>query len=207
MKKYVKVYFEKAIKKKKEHERLKAEKAKKAAEKAGAAAPLKREATPEKEEEVILTDDEDEDDKIKQDPESPAVPDTYDENLKRKRDDEEVMSMNGTPIKRFKSESPPPPPPPPPAVAGVPMDEDSSPDTPSLLTPMNVDISSKDGRSHTNGFKALPLHSNSLDEMKMDYVQTSDFQPESPEAPAYDDAASTPPDSPRPRSPTAIAAA
>ena len=131
VKKYVQDYFEKAVAKKKEHDKKKAERKPKEAQSGG---PITSEPTAEvKEGEKLENSDgdqdmatsDDEDTKRKQETATPITP--LDqllnaEGLKRKRggDDDPDNIMNedqdATPSKRLRSETPPPPPPPPPST-------------------------------------------------------------------------------------------
>ena len=126
VKKYVKEYFDKAVAKKREHEKKKAERRSKEGESAVSPAPalgteVKKEGESDGDQDMAMSDDDDE--KPKLESTTPATPSdmlSQVEGLKRKRlNDEDPESMkfgdNGaTPSKRLKSESPPPPPPPPP---------------------------------------------------------------------------------------------
>jgi histone-lysine N-methyltransferase SETD2 len=129
VKKYVQDYFEKAVAKKKEHDKKKGERKVKEAMSGGPAvselaAEVKKEEEnhSDGEQDVAMSDDEDV--KPKQETATPITP--LDqllnaEGLKRKRgEDDDPDSIkkedkNATPIKRLRSETPPPPPPPPPA--------------------------------------------------------------------------------------------
>ena len=136
VKKYVKEYFDKAVAKKREHEKKKAGRRSKEEESAVSPTPvMAAEVKKEEEEESdgdqdMAMSDDDEYEKPKQESETPVTP--LDqllqaEGLKRKRvKDEDPVDMKleddeATPSKRLKSESPPPPPPPPPAD-GTPPD-------------------------------------------------------------------------------------
>lgn len=135
MKKFVQEYFEKAVAKKREHDKKKAERKAQDIESGtlAASAPspdAQKEDESDGDQDMAMSDDEDE--KVKQETATPITP--LDqlmiaEGLKRKRDtDDDPDSIkkeheNGTPSKRLKSETPPPPPPPPPASA---MPEDPS---------------------------------------------------------------------------------
>lgn len=129
IKKYVQDYFEKAVTKKKEHDKQKAER--KAREETSgtpqtmvpASEGTGEEEDSDRDQNIALSDDEEAEQKH-----DSAIPVTpldqllIAEGLKRKRetDDEpergEPEDENATPSKRFKSESPPLQPPPPPAV-------------------------------------------------------------------------------------------
>lgn len=126
VKKYVHEYFEKAVAKKKEHDKKKVEK-KAGAEESGMpeqSAPtpsVKKEEESDEGQDIALSEDEDE--KPKQESATPVTPMDQlliAEGLKRKRRTDDTLngiSKDGeesVPSKRLKSESPPPPPPPPP---------------------------------------------------------------------------------------------
>lgn len=137
VKKYVKEYFDKAVAKKREHEKKKAERSSKEGESAASptavtVAHVKKEEEESDGDQDMAMSDDDEYDKPKQESATPVTP--LDqllqaEGLKRKRaKDEDPVDMKledneATPSKRLKSESPPPPPPPPPPPAdGTPPD-------------------------------------------------------------------------------------
>ena len=120
VKKYVQDYFEKAVAKKKDHEKRKAERKVKEEENSGMKG---EEDDSDRDPNMAKSDDDD----AKQKPGSmtPATPLeqlSIAEGLKRKRtsgspvDPWEEQGESSTPNKRLKSESPPPPPPPPPAA-------------------------------------------------------------------------------------------
>ncbi len=126
IKKYVQDYFEKAVTKKKEHDKKKAER-KTMVEERGiteGTAPnpdVKKEDDSDEGQDMAMSEDEDE--KPKQESGTPVTPMDQlliAEGLKRKRgidDNPNVIKKEdeeATPSKRLKSESPPPPPPPPP---------------------------------------------------------------------------------------------
>ncbi|CAF9914110.1 MAG: histone methyltransferase set2 [Alectoria fallacina] len=135
VKKYVKEYFDKAVAKKREHEKKKAERRSKEGESAVSPTPpmvadAKREEEESDGDQDMAMSDDDEDEKPKLEPATPVTPSdqlSQVEGLKRKRvNDEDPDSIKledneATPSKRLKSESPPPPPPPPPAD-GTPPD-------------------------------------------------------------------------------------
>ena len=138
VKKYVKEYFDKAVAKKREHEKKKAERKSQVGELAASPVPViasdvkKEEEESEGDQDMAMSDD-DEDGKPKLESATPVTPSDQllqAEGLKRKRlDNEDADSMKledneSTPSKRIKSESPPPPPPPPPAD-GTPPDSTS----------------------------------------------------------------------------------
>ncbi len=122
VKKYVKEYFDKAVAKKRDHDKKKADRK----EKEGAAssvAPLANETFDKEEPDSAdenLMDMSDDEAKV---PSVSGTPDSGQlngEGLKRKRDEDgirgaEDFDEDAANSKRFKSESPPPPPPPPPA--------------------------------------------------------------------------------------------
>ena len=132
MKKYVKDYFDKAVAKKKEHDRKKTEK--RAKEGGSTESPTNPKVdTPIKKEEESDDDDvmvmsEDEDVKVELKSETPITPleqVANGDNLKRKReaddDSNEIKSEydDATPSKRPRSITPPAPPPPPPPTEGM----------------------------------------------------------------------------------------
>lgn len=132
VKKYVQEYFEKAVAKKKEHDKKKAER-KGNADEGGFSEgtppkPCVKEAESDDEQDMAMSEEEDE--KPKRESATPVTPMDQlliSEGLKRKRgiDSNPSFTEKGdeeaTPSKRLKSESPPPPPPPPP-VNEVEMD-------------------------------------------------------------------------------------
>ena len=134
VKKYVHDYFEKAVVKKKEHDRKKSERKAREVELGGpltstTATKVKKDEEEEEksdgEHDVAMSDDEDL--KLKREsatPMTPLDPQSNAEGLKRKREEDEPDDMrrdDATPSKRLRSETPPPPPPPPPAN-GTPLD-------------------------------------------------------------------------------------
>ncbi len=137
VKKYVQDYFEKAVVKKKEHDRKKAERKAKEVELGGPSASttatrVKKEEEDESDGEHDVAMSDDEDARLKREsatPITPLDPQSNAERLKRKREEDEPDDMNrddATPSKRLRSETPPPPPPPP-LVNGIPL----GPSTPS----------------------------------------------------------------------------
>jgi len=142
VKKYVQEYFEKAVAKKKEHDKKKAERKGKAGEGglSDGTPPkpcVKKEAESDDEQDMAMSEEEDE--KPKRESATPVTPMDQlliSEGLKRKRgiDGNPSFTEKGeeetTPSKRLKSESPPPPPPPPP-FNEVPMDTLVDPNEPS----------------------------------------------------------------------------
>ena len=136
VKKFVKEYFEKAVAKKREHEKKKAERTSKEGDSAASSTPAVIAGVKEKEkgesdgDQDMAMSDEDEDEKPKLAPATPVTPSDQlmqAERLKRKRANNEDADMKleddeATPSKRLKSESPPPPPPPPPPADGTPPD-------------------------------------------------------------------------------------
>ena len=126
VKKYVKEYFDKAVAKKREHEKKKAERRSKEGESAASPTPalgakVRKEEESDGDQDMAMSDDdESEKPKLSTTPATPSDLLSQVEGLKRKRlNDEDPESIkfgdNGaTPSKRLKSESPPPPPPPPP---------------------------------------------------------------------------------------------
>ena len=135
VKKYVKEYFDKAVAKKREHDKRKAERRAKEGESAVSPIPamvaeVKEEEESDGDHDVAMSDD-NEDGKPKLESATPVTPSDQllqVEGLKRKRvKDEDPDSIKledneATPSKRHKSESPPPPPPPPPPPDGKPPD-------------------------------------------------------------------------------------
>lgn len=129
VKKYVQEYFEKAVAKKKEHDKRMSERKTKGED---SGTHVVTSETPEEKREEDENDgdedmamSEDEDVKLNQHFAAPVIPLDQlliTEGLKRKRDPNEVADTtneegeNITSCKRLKSESPPPPPPPPPAA-------------------------------------------------------------------------------------------
>ena len=139
VKKYVKEYFDKAVAKKREHEKKKAGRRGKEGESAASPTPAmvadvkKVEEESDGDQDMAMSDG-DECEKPKLESATPVTPSDQllqAEGLKRKRvNDEDPDSMKledheATPSKRLKSQSPPPPPPPPPAD-GTPPDLMSS---------------------------------------------------------------------------------
>lgn len=134
VKKYVKEYFDKAVAKKREHEKKKAERRSKEGVSGTPTTPAivagvkKEEEESDGDQDMAMSDD-DEDVKPKLESATPVTPSDqllHAEGLKRKRvNDEDPDSIKledheSTPSKRLKSESPPPPPPPPPPADGTP---------------------------------------------------------------------------------------
>ena len=161
VKKYVKEYFDKAVAKKKEHDK---EKAEKKAKDAGsmesptnprAETPVKKEEESDDEDLMVMSEDEGD---VKMEPksETPITPleqSVGGDGLKRKREaDDDCNGIKpeydgGTPSKRPRSITPPaPPPPPPPPMEGMPEDNAMMDD------PANyVDESSCDSSYLANG--------------------------------------------------------
>lgn len=137
VKKYVKDFFDKAVAKRCEHERKKAErKAKEGglAKSPVAATPdrdVKKEEESDGDEMMEMSDDEAGKEEQKSSPPvTPASAVINGDNLKRKRQDEDesnglkVEDLDATPSKVVKAETPPPPPPPPPPPAeDMPVEE------------------------------------------------------------------------------------
>ena len=133
VKKHVKEYFDKAVAKKREHEKKKAGRVSKEGDSAASparamVAEVKEEEESDGDQDMAMSDD-DEDGKPKLESATPVTPSDQllqAEGLKRKRaKDEGPTSMKtedseATPSKRHRSESPPPPPPPPPPADGTP---------------------------------------------------------------------------------------
>ena len=138
MKKHVKEYFDKAVAKKREHEKKKAERVSKEGEPAAPPTParvadVKEEGESDGDQDMAMSDDE-EDGKPKLESATPITPSDQllqGEGLKRKRvkdegaDSMKIEDSEATPSKRHKSESPPPPPPPPPPADGTPPNSTS----------------------------------------------------------------------------------
>lgn len=144
VKKYVKDYFDKAVAKKKEHDKKRAERKSNGGPPMGTPTPtfgpgVKKEEV-ESDGDMAISDDDDDDTekpKLNLDSATPATPiDTIlqTDGLKRKREnsnDQESINHKGgetTLNKRLKSQTPPPPPPPPP-----PLIDGPSPDAMTLL--------------------------------------------------------------------------
>lgn len=140
VKKYVKEYFDKAVAKKREHEKKKGERRGKEGESATSPTPamiaeVKKGEESDGDQDMAMSDD-DEYEKSKLESATPMTPSDQllqAEGLKRKRFNEEdndsfkFEDNEATPSKRLKSESPPsppspPPPPPPPPPAGTPSE-------------------------------------------------------------------------------------
>ena len=138
VKKHVKEYFDKAVAKKREHEKKKAERVSKEGESAVSPTPamvadVKEEGESDGDQDMAMSDD-DEDGKPKLESATPVTPSDQllqAEGLKRKRakdegpDSMKIENSEATPSKRHKSESPPPPPPPPPPADGTPPNSTS----------------------------------------------------------------------------------
>ena len=158
VKKYVHDYFEKAVVKKKEHDKKKSERKAKEVELGGSltsttATRVKKEEEEKSDGEHDVAMSDDEDAKLKQEsatPITPLDPQSNAEGLKRKREEDEPGDMkrdDATPSKRLRSETPPPPPPPP-LADGIPLDPS---------TPFNDII--ENGLSQTgtpNQYQTLP---------------------------------------------------
>lgn len=158
VKKYVHDYFEKAVVKKKEHDRKKSERKAREVELGGpltsttaTKAKKEEEEKSDGEHDVAMSDEEDM--KLKREsatPITPLDPQSNAEGLKRKREEDEPDDMrrdDATPSKRLRSETPPPPPPPPPAN-GIPLDP---------LTPSNDIIENGVSQMGTpNQYQTLP---------------------------------------------------
>ena len=135
IKKYVKDYFDKAVAKKKEHDKRKAERAKNDSTVTGSPAAqmepeVKEEYSDDNDEDVVLSENEDNLHARSQPPSTPANQLVNGESLKRKRTVDEGVngvdeaSADVTPSKRARSMTPPvPPPPPPPPTVADPTDE------------------------------------------------------------------------------------
>lgn len=146
VKKYVKDYFDKAVAKKREHDKKKAErKAKPGGSRESPAAvaetPVKKEDESDGEEVMVMSEDEDvKDEDVKEGPKSitPMTPIDQTINgdgLKRKREREhglngvKIEDEEATPSKRPRSLTPPAPPPPPPPAEGMPEDDSTMDDS------------------------------------------------------------------------------
>ena len=183
VKKYVHDYFDKAVVKKKEHDRKKSERKAKELE-AGGPLTLTTATRVKKEEEemsdgehdVAMSDDEDA--KLKREsatPITPLDPQSNAEGLKRKREEDEAGDMkrdDATPSKRLRSETPPPPPPPPPAD-GTALDPS---------TPLNDIIENGVSQTGTpNQYRILPDNGNYL----LDDSQIDSYEDPPPPPPPY----------------------
>jgi len=149
VKKYVQDYFEKAVAKKREHEKKKAERKAKDIESGVPAASVpspdvKKDDESDVDQDMAMSDDEEE--KVNQDSKTPVTP--LDqllivEGLKRKRDEDNDPNStkkeddSATPSKRTKPETPLPPPPPP--IPG------NIPEDPSILSnePLDDELSTE----------------------------------------------------------------
>ena len=133
VKKYVKEFFDKAVAKKKEHDKKKLErKAKDGGSIESPVIPTEIKAKKEEEEgigeDVAMSDDEDvKEERTSLTPMTPATQITNGDGLKRKREpnqdlgDIKLEDDDATPSKRPRSITPPAPPPPPPPAEGVPL--------------------------------------------------------------------------------------
>lgn len=135
MKKYVKEFFDKAVAKRREHDKKKAERQ---AREGGLAESLtavpdsgfkKEEDESDGDRGMDLSDDERKEKQASTPPVTPMDQIANGDGLKRKREDEEGPNgvkpedADGTPSKRPRSATPPPPPPPPPPAEGLPVDD------------------------------------------------------------------------------------
>ena len=176
MKKFVKEYFDKAVAKKLEHDKKKAEHREKGGATAASPTPpiepmVKKEADESDGEQGMEMSDDDPE-KEKDNVATPATPIdqmTNGEGLKRKRgDSNDSNGINAdndeaTPSKRPRSETPPPPPPPPPPPAdGGPLDETTASN---LATPVDEMMMDKVGDGEYNNL-----------ELAMDSVSPQDDQ-------------------------------
>lgn len=182
VKRYVKEYFDKAVAKKREHEKKKAERRSKEGESAVSPTPAivaevkKEEEESDGDQDMAMSDDEDEKPKLKS--ATPVTPSDHllqAEGLKRKRvNDEDPDSIKledneATPSKRLKSESPPPPPPPPPADGSPPDSMSFSNEGINYVNrhsyEANKPLGDTDsvGESPQNDSDALPHHASSTD--------------------------------------------
>ncbi|MCJ1248282.1 histone methyltransferase set2 [Trapelia coarctata] len=174
VKKYVKDYFDKAVAKKKEHDRKKAEK--KAKEGGSTESPSNPKVeTPVKKEEESDYDDlmvmsEDEDVRVEPKSETPITPLEQVANgdgLKRKREmDDDCNGVkskcdDATPSKRPRSITPPAPPPPPPPMEGMPEDNAMMDDSADY-----EDESSYDSSYLTNGSRIMTGGTESTEPME-----------------------------------------
>ena len=182
VKKYVHDYFEKAVVKKKEHDRKKSERKAKELEAGGSLSSTtatkvkKEEEKSDGEHDVAMSDDEDA--KLKREsatPVTPLDPQSNAEGLKRKREEDEPDDLkrdDATPSKRLRSETPPPPPPPPPAN-GIPLDPS---------TPFNEIIENGVSRTGTpNQYQTLPNNGDYL----LDDSPTDSQEDSPPPPPPY----------------------
>lgn len=183
VKKHVKEYFDKAVAKKREHEKKKAERVSKEGDSAALSTPamvadVKEEGESDGDQDMAMSDD-DEDEKPKLESTTPVTPSDQllqAEGLKRKRakdegpDSMKVEDSEATPSKRHKSESPPPPPPPPPPADGTPPNSTSCPqrglddiDSYSYAAHQSSGDTEYMGMSPENGGDALQQHAPSDD--------------------------------------------
>ena len=185
VKKYVKEYFDKAVAKKREHDKKRAERRSKEGESAASptlatVADVKEEEESEGDQDMAMSDDE-EDGKRKLESATPMTPSEQllqAEGLKRKRvkdEDPESLKLEeneATPSKRHKSKSPPPPPPPPPADETPPysisfskgeMDDENQY---SYVTNQSLDDTESMGLSPEDTSDPLPPHTSSNDMRK-----------------------------------------
>ena len=144
VKKYVKDYFDKAVAKKRDHDKKRAErKAKPEGPRDSPAAvmetPLKKDDESDGEEIMVMSDDDDVKENVKEEPKSITPMTPMDQiingdGLKRKREAEHGLNgvkmedEEATPSKRPRSLTPPVPPPPPPPAEGMPEDDSTMDD-------------------------------------------------------------------------------
>lgn len=140
MKKYVKEFFDKAVAKRREHDKRKADRQTKegggpAESPAAVADPgVKKEEESDGDQGMDLSDDEDKAQQNSGTPITPMDQVTNGDGLKRKREGEEgpyyvrLEDEDATPSKRPRSTTPPPPPPPPPPSDGLPIDQNTADD-------------------------------------------------------------------------------
>lgn len=192
VKAYCKDFFDKAVAKRRAHEKKKAGKKqhdkrpKEGGTPAGSppsaldASPnLKKESDSEDDGDVKMSEDEDEDENISKEspPISPGRGETNGDSLKRKRElnggtDGEDIEGSITPIKKLKSQSPPPPPPPPP-----PADASAN---------ASVDVSPQETNEHDEGAFTSKTMADVLASAQQDTADDAEAMVEnSPDEPYY----------------------
>ena len=167
VKKYVKDYFDKAVAKKKEHDRKKAEKKAKdgtptnTPPEAKAETPVKKEEDSDYDDAMAMSDDEEA--KAEPTPITPLEQTMNGDGLKRKREDEETNGIKleedeSTPSKRARSITPPAPPPPPPPAEGMPEDNSMLDESGNYEDEPAHEFSYyANGNQTTNGTSELPI--------------------------------------------------
>ena len=169
MKKYVKEFFEKAVAKRREHDKKKAERKAKGGgpTESPAAVPdsgVKKEEESDGDQGMDLSDDEeDRDEQHSGTPITPTDQVANGDGLKRKREGEEgpngikFEDEDATPSKRPRSATPPPPPPPPPPTEGLPVNQPTVDD----MAGYNDESPNGDGIS----IRELPVKDESMDDV------------------------------------------